>query len=96
LELRSKLPAMMNYYLLSAVSMYKEKVVYYSRCWIEHKQLRPFLTVEKIHSVFFQNTIFAVLAVGNFEKIQSVVFPKMRFDGIKFVFLQIGPLTKYK
>jgi hypothetical protein len=40
LELRSKLPAMMNYYLLSAVSMDKEKVVYYSRCWIEHKQLR--------------------------------------------------------
>jgi hypothetical protein len=56
--------------------------------------LRPFLTVEKIHSVFFQNTIFAVLAVAKNEKIHGAVFPKMRFDGIKFVFLQIGPFDK--
>lgn len=29
---------MLNYYLLSAVAMEKERVVYHSRCWIQHKQ----------------------------------------------------------
>ena len=37
LEVRSNVPLMLNYYLLSAVATEKEKIVYYSRCWIEHR-----------------------------------------------------------
>jgi len=33
-------PKMLNYYYLSAIAMEKERVVFYARCWIEHKQLR--------------------------------------------------------
>ena len=35
LEVRSKL--LLNYFFLSAIAMDKEKCVFYSRCWIEHK-----------------------------------------------------------
>jgi hypothetical protein len=50
--------------------------------------------VGKIHSVFFQKTVFAVLVVPKNEKIDGAVISKMRFDGIKFVLLQIGPFDK--
>jgi hypothetical protein len=40
LEVRSVLPLLLNYYLLSAIAMEKERVVFHSRCWIEHKALR--------------------------------------------------------
>ncbi len=38
LEVRSNIPLMLNYYLLSAVATEKPRTVYYSRCWIERRK----------------------------------------------------------
>jgi hypothetical protein len=45
LEIRSKLPNMLNYYLLSAVAMKKEHKAFYAMCWVEspHKKTRYIL-----------------------------------------------------
>ena len=53
LEVRSKLPKLLNYFLLSAIAMDKEKCVFYSRCWIEIKSSKKqYLMLAVLRSKF--------------------------------------------